>query len=437
MGSCKKDHSILGADVQPENDVLGASFSDTSSFFAHTVKGKPIFTSPTDNNKFLGSVQDPHFGRTDVGIYTNFCINNALTNVTFGDDPQLVSAELVMVIPGLDFVGNYSVALNYSVFPMTTALSTSTLFYSTNDSIYSKSNMIGSYTGTYTVVDGKLALRIPIDNNYAKAILTNPNYLIDNATLQSTYKGFYITSEGTPLNPVNMQGVISKFDLNNTSSGFYLYYQNGTPSATKETKTYRFPFSGSGTYKHNTVKYNLSGSSTLLSAQLAGDSLKGKQNLFLKGLGGTRVKVHIPFLKNYVDSFKVAVNRAEVVFNVDASFTSPNGQYYTPPGLALLAIDSLDRENFVLDQLNITDQGRYDGSYDEVNNRYVFNIARHVQAILNGTKKNYGFYLVVASPDPIYTARRDNYVERVIFAGTNNSSLKPKFNFSFIKLRND
>ncbi|MCE3258901.1 MAG: hypothetical protein K0S12_542 [Bacteroidetes bacterium] len=437
FSSCKKDHSILGADVQPEDDILGTSFSDTSSLFLHTIKHKAIFTSPSDNIKFLGSNQDPHFGRTDVGLYTNFCINNALTNVSFGDDANLVSSEIVLMVPSLDFIGNYSVSLNYSVYQMTTALTTSTLFYSSNDSLHSKSNLLGSYTGSFTVVDGKLALKIPIDNNFAKAVLQNPQYLVNNETLQNTYKGFYITAEGSPLNPVTMQGVITKIDLGNAISGFYLYYQNGTPSATKETKSYRFSFSGSGSVKHNTVKYNSAGGSYLLSDQLSGDTLKGKQNLFLKGLGGTKVKFYMPFLKSYADSFKVAVNRAEVVFNVDPSFLSPQGQYYPPSELALLAIDSLGRENFVVDQLSQVDQARYGGEYDDVNNRYVFNIARHVQSILNGTKKNLGFYLVVADPSPGSTGRRDNYAERVILAGMNNTSLKPKLNLSFIKFRND
>jgi hypothetical protein len=33
--------------------------------------------------KYLGSNQDPIFGRTDASIYANFSISNNLTNVTF------------------------------------------------------------------------------------------------------------------------------------------------------------------------------------------------------------------------------------------------------------------------------------------------------------------------------------------------------------------
>lgn len=428
----------MGGDVQPKDDILNATFSDTTSLYLHTINHKPTYCFASDI-KFLGSNQDPVFGRTDVGLYTNFLIPNSLTNISFGNDPQLVSAEVVLTVPLLDFVGNYTTTLSYSVFPVSSTLSTSTVYYTSNDSIYDKNSLLGSYTGTYSVLNGKFVLRIPIDAGYAQSILNGTQYLIDNSTLVSTYKGFYITSEGSSLNPVSMQGIISKFDLNDGNSGFYIYYQNGTPSATKENKVAKFVFSGSGSVKFNHVKYQpVNGANSLLYKQLiTGDTTAGQQALFLKGLAGTKVKLYMPSLKSYADSFKVAVNRAEVVLNVDPSFTSPNGQYIPPPALALLAMDSLSRENYVVDQLNATDAQRYDGVYDANNNRYVFNIARHVQAIFNGQKKNYGFYLVVADPSALSAVKRDNHAERVVIAGVKNSSLKPKFNLSYVKFRND
>lgn len=434
---CKKDHRVLNADIQPEDDLLNTSFTDTTRVYAHTIKHDRFISFNVDNIKFLGSNQDPHFGRTDVGLYLNSSIPNGLTNVSFGSDAELISAEIILTVPSLDFIGNYNTALAYSVFPVTTALSTGSVYFSSNDSLHSKNSVLGSYTGTFSVMDNKLVLRIPIDNNYAKAILSNPQYLIDNATFQNTYKGFYITASSSNLDPLNNQGYISKFDLGDVLSGFYLHYQTGGPSAVKENKTYKFVFNGSSAVRFNTVKFDPQQSGNqFLNAQLNGNTASAEQNLFLKGLGGTRVKISMPSLKSYADSFKVAVNRAELILNVDPSFTSPNGQYAAPPKLALLAIDSLNRESYTIDQLSATDMARYGGDYDETNNRYVFNIARHVQAILTGNKKNYGFYLVVANPEGINAIRRDNYAERVILAGT-GKALKPVFNLSYIKFKND
>jgi len=435
---CKKDHSVLNADVQPESDILGASFSDTAKIYAHTIAYDSV-ASFNDRYKFLGSNQDPVFGRTDVGLYLNTSLPSNLSGVNFGEDANLVSAEIILEVSSLDFVGNYTTALTYSVFPVNTALDKSKVYYTNNTSQHNNNALLGNYTGTFTTMNSKLVLRIPVDFNYAKAILNNPQYLTDNGVFQNTYKGFYISTSGSPLNPVSSQGAITKFDLDDELSGFYLYYQNGTPSATKDNKTVKFIFSGENASRYNTVNYQpASGGNNFLYDQvILKDSLKGKQNLFLKGLGGTRLKIYIPGLKNYADSFPVAVNRAEIILNVDPSFVSTGGQYAAPPRLSLLPISADGKETFALDQLNLIDLSRYSGEYDSESNRYVFNIARHAQAIMRGTKTNYGFYVVVADPSPIYTPRRDSYAERVVIAGANNTGLKPKFSLSYLKLKHD
>jgi hypothetical protein len=444
FSSCKKDHSILGVDVQPETDGLNVSYCDTALISGFTVKYDSI-ASYNDQYKFLGSNQDPVFGRMDVGLYLNANIPNGVTSVSFGDDANLVSAEIVLAINSLDYVGDQNTSLTYSVFALDSTLNTSRLYYSNNKSLHDKNSCLAVYTGSYSVLGGRIVLRIPIDNNFAKSILNNPQYLVDNATFLKSYKGFYITASGSNLNPVSAQGIIGNFNLNDDLSGFYLHYQHGTPSASKQDIDYKFNFSGTDALRFNTVTYQPNqGGNYTLTQQLQGNTVLGQQNLFLKGLAGTRVKLDLPFLdylKNYADSFPLAINRAEFILNVDAAFSATvgTGYYLTPPKLALLALDSLGREGYVVDQLTSTDFSRYGGDYDPTNNRYVFNIARHVQAILNKKKKNYGFHLVVADPNGALSIRRDNYDQRVVLIGNGNpnTSLRPKFNLSYIKYNHD
>ena len=97
--------------------------------------------------------------------------------------------------------------------------------------------VLGAFTGSYTILEGKVVLRIPIDKNFASAILTNPEYLYSNVAFQNVYYGFYIKCSLT-----NDDGVITRFDLEDDLSGFYLYYQNGSPTATKADKSFRFVF---------------------------------------------------------------------------------------------------------------------------------------------------------------------------------------------------
>ena len=149
----------------------------------------------------------------------------------------------------------------------------------------------------------------------------------------------------------------------------------------------------------------------------------------------------LDYLKNYADSFPIAVNRAEFIFYIDPSFQQSigTGIYFAPPKLALIPLDSSGKETYAVDELTSTDFQRYDGNYDSLNSRYVFNLARHVQAIINKKRKNYGFHMVVADPNGAILIRRDNYPERVVFGGSNNFNvaIRPKFNLSFIKYKHD
>jgi hypothetical protein len=110
--------------------------------------------------------------------------------------------------------------------------------------------------------------------------------------------------------------------------------------------------------------------------------------------------------------------------------------YRTPPRLSLLALDSLGRETLTLDQRNSNYISRYDGTYDSNKQRYVFNIPLHAQALLSGKRKNYGFVLVLADPDPIYVAFRDQNVEGLKLQGS-NGILKPFFRMDYIRMKNE
>lgn len=440
LASCKKDKNILGTNVIPAEDLLSGVYSDTSKIYAHTVTHS-VIASFNDRNKFLGSNQDPIFGRTDIGLYCNLNIINNVTNVSFGQAPQLILSELILKADNIQFIGDTLAALSYSVFTLDSTLSSSRVYKTDiGNKLANKNAVVGSYTGKLGVYQGKKVLRIPIDPNYAKSILNNTLVVTSNATFQSLYKGFYITSSGTSLNPNTKQGIICKYDLDDAVSGFYLRYQNGTPSATKELQEYRFAFGGGDAVKFNESKYqaNLSSNVLLYNQLFNKDTIQSaSQALFLKGFGGTRIKFKIPYLKNYTDSFPAFVHRAEVVFNVDPSFSTSAGtiQYALVPRLALMPLDSLGNTVLGMDQKNGVDFSRYDGEYDNDKKRYVFNIARHIQEIFKGKIKNYGFELVMTDPNSILYGRMDLFVERTVFAGT-GTSLKPKFNLTYSPLKN-
>lgn len=440
--SCKKDKGVLGVEVQPGEDGVNASYIGDLPVTAHTLIYDSIASYNDEYYRFLGNNIDPHFGRTDIGLYVSTAISS--TDLDFGTGSKLTSSEMIFVLKN-DWVGDKTANLTYSVFPVDSVLSPTRLYFSTNNRLHNKT-MICSHTCTFTsmVIPGSSSsalvpvLRIKMDTAYAASIMRDKANLINNETYQAKYKGYYIAASIAGGN----EGTIFTVDLNNDYSGLHLFYTKA--AVPNDTIDFNFKFKGKPETRFNTVKFDYDQN---IKNQVS-DTTLGANALYLKGVGNTKLKIQIPFLQNYSDSFQIAVNRAELIFNVDPSFTG-TGNYTKPPQLTLLSIDSLSRETFLEDLLTTTDYVRYDGFYDEDNNRYVFNIAREAQLIFRGQKKNRGFYLVVAETErnlktvylvggkELLSVRRDNYVERVILAGSANSALKPKFNLSFVKFKNN
>lgn len=440
--SCKKDHRVLGTDVQPASDELNAEYISGLPVTAHSLPYDSIASfdgqyGVDGQYKFIGSNNDPIFGRSDIGLYVNSAINDI--NINFGDTARITSAEMVFAIDNLAYAGDKNAVLNYSIFPVTNALikADTMIYYTSNNRNHGSTPICTASTGFTVAANGQTILRILIDSTYAESILHDTPNLTSNDTYRAKYKGYYIAASLQG----GSEGVIYKADLDDDLSGFYLHYRR---RPTDTISFFKFPFTGATVSRYNTVKFL---PSPALQAQFA-DSTLGSTDLYIKGMGVSKLKVEIPFLKNYTDSFKVAVNRAELIFNVDPLLTS-TGNYLTPPKLILLSIDSIGRETFVRDVLNTTDYVRFNGAYDADNNRYVFDIAREAQAIFNGQKANRGFYLVASDADlslltryagsakELLSLRRDTYYERVVLAGNGNMQLKPTFNLNYIRFKNE
>lgn len=433
--SCKKknDDSILGLDVQPENDLVGVTITDTVSVFMHTQKVDSV-KSYNDQYKYLGSNQDPVFGRTDASIYTNFSISNNLTNVSFGTNPIADSAEIVMRFLG-DALGDTSTVLTYDVYVLNDKLVSGTSYYTSNK-ISKSFSKVSTLTGKLKFRGGNVCLVLPLDNNLAQFILQTNSNLTNNIAFQNAYKGFYITTSNSPLGAPGF-GAIRRFDLDDNISGVNIYYHDGN-SVSSKGQSFQFTFRGIDALRFNNIKHNYtSGASSNLYDQISGtgtiDTLKGNSDVYLNCFGGTRARIYLPYLKNFSDSQNVSISRAELIIKIDETISPYNANYGYPSGLALIACGPDGVEELVYDQLETTDFIKYGGNYDDSKKQYVFNIARQMQKIITHKITNYGFYLVNALPNRSYVARRDNRLQRIVFGGKNNSNYKPIFKVTYVK----
>jgi hypothetical protein len=437
--SCKKkdDDSVLGLDVQPENDLVGVTISDTSSISMFTQKVDSL-RSYNDQYKFLGSTQDPIFGRTDASIYTNFSISNNLTNVSFGTNPVIDSAEMVIRFLG-QALGDTLTPLTYDVYTLNELLVSGTT-YSTSSTLNKSTSKISTLTGRLKIRNSNVCLVLKLDNNLAQYIVQNTANLTNNTAFINAYKGFYITTANSTLGAPG-SGAIRRFDLDDDMSGVNLYYHDGN-SVSSKGQSFQFTFRGVDALRFNHIEHNYaSGASQNLFDQITSSEpiaiQKANSNIYLNCFGGTRTKIYLPFLQNFADSQKVSISRAELIIKVDDIVSPASPFYESPAELALIACNADGVEELVWDQLETTDFVKYGGEYDATNKQYTFNIARQVQKILNGTVANNGFYLVNALPNRSYVIRRDNRLNRVVIGGKTNANFKPVFKVTYVKFPYD
>lgn len=430
--SCKKkdSQSPLGLDVQPENDLLGITVTDTASIFMHTQRIDSVRTY-NDQYKYLGSIQDPVFGQTHASIYTNFSIVNNLTNVSFGSNPVLDSSEIVLAYAGADagqYAGDFNPEMTYDVYLLNEVITAGVAYYSNK---HFQKTKVATVKAKLTFRNNLLYLVLPFDDNLARYILATPANLINNTAFINAYKGIYISSASTLLSPLN-QGTIARFDMDNAQSGINLYYHDGN-SVSSKTKTARFSFSGSDAQRINHIDHNYyaGASSNLFDQVINKDTLKGANGLYLNSFGGTRVRVYLPFMKAFSDSVNVSISRAELIVKVNKSTITTD--YSVPGQLALVAARNDGVEELVYDQVETTDFIKYGGSYDPNYVYYKFNIARQMQKIITKQIGNYGFYLVNGLPSKSLVVRRDNRLQRVVMGGKNDITYTPVFKVTYIK----
>ncbi|MBI3519806.1 MAG: DUF4270 family protein, partial [Bacteroidetes bacterium] len=291
--SCKKknDDSVLGLDVQPINDLVGITITDTASVYMYTQQVDSVRTY-SDQYKYLGSNMDPLFGRTDASIYTNFSISNNLTNVTFGSNPVIDSAQMVMVFMG-DAIGDTLSSLTYDIHVLNENLDASRSYYSSSHISYASSKLC-SVTGKLKVINSNVCLVLPLNNNFAQYILQTTANLTNNTAFQAAYKGFYITTSNSTLGGPG-SGAIRRFDLDNDLSGVNLYYHDGN-SASSKGQVFQFSFRGVDALRFNEIKHNYAAGATpnlydqLNYNPLTGihsDTTKGNANVYLNCFGGT------------------------------------------------------------------------------------------------------------------------------------------------------
>ena len=198
--------------------------------------------------------------------------------------------------------------------------------------------------------------------------------LASNEEWLNYFKGLYIQTQN-----VNYQGAISYFNFFNSS--LTLYFQDSSHVS----KSYNFSLTGArlNNFIHD---YTSSQAGNQLNDSTNGDSIN-----YVQAMSGLKTKITFPYLKHFLDSGSILLNRAELTINT-GEFTIP---YSLPAKMLLVTKDDNGEMIFPIDYYESATY--YGGNLNTASNSYTFNIARQLQRYLDGTINNADFYLIVSA----------------------------------------
>ena len=405
FSSCK-DENEVGVDLLPPGDQLGTEFSDTTTLVSRTIREDSIQTDEL-SLQLLGSDYDPVYGRVTSSIFTQVVLAGT---PSFGINP--VADSLVLVMPFNGHYGDTTTTQTVEVFRLSEDLYTDSTYYSDRAFAYDPT-ALGSISfqprpKTGIVVGGdtiNAQLRIRLDQSLADSLilLGGSSTFSSNANWVSYFKGLHIKASD-----VAGRGAISYFSF--FSSYLVLYFHDSSNTATN----YAFSLAGA-----RTTQFTHDYAGSIVGLQLA-DSTYGDSLNYLQSMAGVKVRISFPYLKHFIDSGSILINRAILKFEAMA----PDPSYPLPDKVILLAKDENGQNIFPADYFESS--SFFGGTLDPTDNSYSFNIARHLQRHLEGTQVNGDLYFVITGSAVI--------ANRFAFRSSMNSTSPLKLSIYYTKL---
>lgn len=379
-----------------DEDLLNVQSIDTFKIYAQPVEGDSllVYSTPTVSSSgfisryFLGQMNDPIMGLSDVRIQTQFVPYNAVHPGT-----SLIVDSLVLVLPySKEYIyGDKAQRYDLEIRELADSIATSKAHYANEKrsakpatiaaktfAVNFDSITINSFTsGTSVATKVPPQLRIRIDNPEFQARLLGA----DTSVYKSRTK-FLQTFFGLDLRSSNIGKALAAFDLSSTRAGLYMYIKNS--SNIYEEFIYVFGFVATNAITRDR-------GNSLLGKYLAGEP--NQQYILLQGQEGANSKISIPGLKNLKN---VIVNKAELVLRT-ANVPGDEAVFFTPSPRILAMYALANGRKTVVEDFNIATQSGnldpyYGGAYvSGANNEpgtYTINLTTHVQNMIKGKVPN-------------------------------------------------
>jgi len=407
--SCEET-GLIGLDMV-ENPA-GISMTDTLRIFAYS---QPEDSVPTNeiSRGVLGMINDPVFGKSRSSIYTEVRLYE--NNVTFGS--ASIFDSIVLVLRYFDFYGDTLTRQTINVYELSERIPEDSIIYSNREVAFNpialaSKRVIHKPKDSVAVGDKNLTphVRLRLSDDFGLKIFEQSGQppLENNSNFLDFINGFYIT-----VDEHNQMGGMAYLDMHHPYSKLIIYYTNPETDTKLEKDFPINQFCRKFNYFEN---FGYMGSLPFIQQQMNNEDISmGDSLVFLQGLHGIRTTFSIPGLNDFDNLFgSVTVNKATLYLPVEETMLN---DYFKPPSRLLMLAVSSDGSFFPLPDSQLGNV-LYGGDYDSVKKQYVFNITRHIQAVVNGSFPTTNF--ILRSTNPTENAHR------VILKGPGRAESKMK-----------
>lgn len=394
LASCE-DESSIGIEVLPDGDLLDIRSTTIKEDISSYTFTENLVRTDEAANSLLGSFTDSLFGNTTIDFATQFRLFDF---PGFGKNPVADSVKLFLYYRII--YGDTVTPQHFKVYELEESLNPDDTYFQDVDlKPMASDQLLGEVQYTPRVrLDSVRAdtfyqlITIPLDISLAEKLISADSLqMINNDVFLEYFKGLYLETEKIETQGGTILSLEAASSNTFQGSAMVMYYKNddfveefGTDT------TLIMPYIISQfSARVNRIAHDYSGAPFYegLNSTETEDSL-----IYVQSTGGLKAKILIDDLTAWADSTNIGINKAELIFQLDT--VASRIDKFMPPLQMLFTIIDEDGNEFL--PADYVFSPAFYGGKLRSDYTYHFNITQHLQQIIEGTAKNYGFFLTPA-----------------------------------------
>jgi hypothetical protein len=410
-----EEKSSIGVEVLPAGDLITVRSTIKSEIFSFTHSEDSIRTDEASNS-LLGSFTDSLFGNTTIGFAAQYRLYDF---PNFGrNNPQPDSINLYLYYRII--YGDTITKQRFKVYELESAIDPDKTYRQNVDlKSMASDKLLGQIEYTPRVKLDSTSkdtfyqlINIPLDFSLAeKLFYADSLKLVNNDVFLEFFKGLYIETEKQNSKGGTILSLETSASGSFRGSAVVLSYHNDSLKSklnVSKDSVLLMPYIIS-TYsaRINNIQHDYSQTPFYknLNSETVQDSL-----IYVQATGGLKTKILIEELSSWRDSVNIAINKAELIFQID-TIASQVKKFPPPLQMLFTVVDSLGKEFLPKDY--VFNPSFYGGGLRK-DYTYHFNITQHVQEVIDGNAKNLGFFLT--------PAQKNNQANRVVLKGSTSKT---------------